>query len=116
MQRRRSAAARDCGTSAYGAPADDERLLTLIGDARFVLLGEARTVRHECYLEPSRSLGTPQAARFHPLWPSRRIWPDAYRRMSRGHHAVPPYVLLLLCLGEQYRPAVETPETRGLSV
>ena len=99
-----------------GAPADYEPLLTLIGNARFVLLGEASHSTHEFYRERAQITQHPIQEKGFTAVAIAADWPDAYRKMfevtTLYHHTY----CSLSAFGEQYRQAVETPETRGLSV
>src|SRR3954449_912005 len=69
-----------------GAPGDYDALLDLVGDARFVLLGEATHGTHEFYEERARiTRRLIEEKGFHAV-AVEADWPDAYRvnRYVRG--------------------------------
>src|ERR671915_842248 len=69
-----------------GAPHDCDPLLDLIGDARFVLLGEASHGTHEFYRERARITRRLIEERGFTVVAVEADWPDAYRvnRYVRG--------------------------------
>ena len=62
-----------------GTPNDDDPLLELIGDARFVLLGEATHGTHEFYQERARITQRLIAEKGFTAVAVEADWPDAYR-------------------------------------
>jgi erythromycin esterase-like protein len=70
----------------HGAPDDYDRLLELIGDARFVLLGEASHGSHEFYAERARITQRLIADKHFAAVAVEADWPAAYRvnRYVRG--------------------------------
>lgn len=69
-----------------GLPADYDRLLDLVGDARFVLIGEASHGTHEFYRERARLTRRLIEERGFNVVAVEADWPDAYRinRYVRG--------------------------------
>lgn len=69
-----------------GGPGDDEAVLDLVGDARFVLLGEASHGTHEFYAERARITRLLIERRGFGAVAVEADWPDAYRvnRYVRG--------------------------------
>src|ERR671936_489033 len=69
-----------------GGPHDYDPLLALIGDARFVLLGEASHGTHEFYRERARITRRLIEERGFTVVAVEADWPDAYRvnRWVRG--------------------------------
>src|SRR6266571_201526 len=70
----------------HGTPGDHDALLALVGDARFVLLGEASHGTHEFYEERSRITQRLIAEKGFDAVAVEADWPDAYRvnRYVRG--------------------------------
>jgi erythromycin esterase-like protein len=62
-----------------GSPADDDALLALIGDARFVLLGEATHGTHEFYEQRARITERLIREKGFVAVAVEADWPDAYR-------------------------------------
>src|ERR671939_2026750 len=69
-----------------GSPRDYDRLLELIGDARFVLLGEASHGTHEFYRERAQITKRLIREKGFTAVAVEADWPDAYRvnRCVRG--------------------------------
>src|SRR6266511_5740047 len=69
-----------------GAKEDYDRLLEVIGDARFVLLGEASHGTHEFYAERARITRRLIEEKGFTIVAAEADWPDAYRvnRFVRG--------------------------------
>src|SRR3954451_19606161 len=72
-------AVRDEAIPLTGAGADYSSLLDLIGDARFVLIGEASHGTHEFYLERARITRRLIEDKGFTAVAAEADWPDAYR-------------------------------------
>jgi erythromycin esterase-like protein len=81
-----TAALREAARPLTGAGKDYDALLDLIGDARFVLLGEASHGTHEFYLERAKITQRLIAEKGFSAVAVEADWPDAYRvnRWVRG--------------------------------
>src|SRR5438309_2517412 len=78
---------RDAAVPLTGASGDYDPLLDLIGDARFVLLGEASHGTHEFYAERARITRRLIEEKGFCAVAAEADWPDAYgvNRFVRGH-------------------------------
>lgn len=77
---------RDAAEPLTGSPCDYDSLLRLVGDARFVLLGEASHGTHEFYQERARITQRLIREKGFQVVAVEADWPDAYRvnRFVRG--------------------------------
>ena len=77
---------RDCAHAISGASTDYDRLLDLVGDARFVLLGEASHGAHDFYHQRARITKRLIEEKDFTAVAVEADWPDAYRvnRYVRG--------------------------------
>src|SRR5439155_12337701 len=79
-------AIRDAAFTLSGAADDYDRLMDLVGDARFVLLGEASHGTHEFYHERAQITERLIVEKGFTAVAAEADWPDAYRvnRYVRG--------------------------------
>ena len=79
-------AIRDAAFTLSGAADDYDPLLDLVGDARFVLLGEASHGTHEFYRERARITRWLIEEKLFTIVAAEADWPDSYRanRFVRG--------------------------------